>query len=54
MTLILVNVLISILCDTFDNVLSQEINAFNYERAVLIHDYQQKMFQSSIKTLLKN
>jgi hypothetical protein len=51
LTLLSINLLIAIICDTFDNVLSKEKSNSNYERACLIYKYENKMTNKEKKSL---
>ena len=53
LTLVLIYILIAIMCDTFDSVLSQEMSAFNYERAQLIYKYEKRMTPYMIDSFRK-
>jgi hypothetical protein len=53
LTIIVINIVVAIIGDTYDRVQSQEKIASNYERALLIYQYEKKMSKTTIEKLKK-
>lgn len=48
LTLVMIELLVSFMCDTFDRVLGEEKAAKNYERAQLIYQYEKDLEKDMI------